>query len=101
MEFESSIASHRATPVIVEIWIIRDLQNFSNYNGVREEAMRGERRGSRTRTPAAIQNAIGCVAVLFFSRVPVSFPLFLLPLSFTFELSLRKTWFKFGSELLH
>ena len=31
MEFESSIASHRATPVFVEIWIIRDLQNFSNY----------------------------------------------------------------------
>ena len=63
--------------------------------------MRGERRGSRTKTPAAIQNAIGYVAVLFFSRVLVSFPLFLLPLSFTFELSLRKTWFKFGSELLH
>ena len=32
VEFESSIASHRATPVFVEIWIIRDLQNFSNYN---------------------------------------------------------------------
>ena len=31
VEFESSIASHRATPVFVEIWIIRDLQNFSNY----------------------------------------------------------------------
>ena len=31
MEFESSIASHRATPVFVEIWIIRDPQNFSNY----------------------------------------------------------------------
>ena len=36
VEFESSIASHRATPratpVFVEIWIIRNLQNFSNYN---------------------------------------------------------------------
>ena len=32
MEFESSIASHRATPVFVGIWIIRDLQNFSNYS---------------------------------------------------------------------
>ena len=45
------------------------------------------------KTPAAIEqlhwptlsmlNAIGCVAVLFFSRVPVSFPLFRLLLSFT------------------
>ena len=26
VEFESSIASHRATPVFVEIWIIRDLR---------------------------------------------------------------------------
>ena len=32
MEFESSIASHRATPVFVGTWIIRDLQNFSNYS---------------------------------------------------------------------
>ena len=31
VEFESSIASHRATPVFVEIWIIHNLQNFSNY----------------------------------------------------------------------
>ena len=31
MEFESSIASHRATPVFVEIWIVCDLQNLSNY----------------------------------------------------------------------
>ena len=37
------------------------------------------------KTPAAMQNADGCVAVLFFSRVPASFPLFLVPLSFTFE----------------
>ena len=71
---------------------------------MREEA--NERREEResdqnARSLAVMQNAIGCVAVLFFSRVPVSFPLFLLPLSFTFELSLRKTWFKFVSELLH
>ena len=32
VEFESSIASHRATLVFVEIWIIRDLQIFSNYS---------------------------------------------------------------------
>ena len=32
MEFESSIASHRATPIFVGTWIIRDLQNFSNYS---------------------------------------------------------------------
>ena len=32
VESESSIALHRATPVFVEIWIIRNLQNFSNYN---------------------------------------------------------------------
>ena len=32
MEFESSNASHRVTPVFVGIWIIRDLQNFSNYS---------------------------------------------------------------------
>ena len=31
MEFESFIASHHATPLFVEIWIIRNLQNFSNY----------------------------------------------------------------------
>ena len=42
------------------------------------------------KTPAAMQNAIGCVAVLFFPRIPVSFALFLLLLSFSF--SLRKTW---------
>ena len=52
--------------------------------GVREGAH--ERRGSLMKTPAAMQNADSCVAVLFFSRVPVSFPLFLVPLSFTFEL---------------
>ena len=40
MEFESSIASHRATPVFVEIWIIRDLQNFSNYSNVSLEYLR-------------------------------------------------------------
>ena len=32
VEFESSIASHRVTPVFVEIWIIRELQNFNIYN---------------------------------------------------------------------
>ena len=37
------------------------------------------------KTPAAMQNADGCVAFLFSSRVPASFPLFLVPLSFTFE----------------
>ena len=52
--------------------------------GVREGAH--ERRGSLMKTPATMQNADSCVAVLFFSRVPVSFPLFLVPLSFTFEL---------------
>ena len=31
VEFEWSVALHRATPVFVDIWIIRDLQNFSNY----------------------------------------------------------------------
>ena len=31
VEFESSIASHRASPVFVEIWIIRNLQNFTIY----------------------------------------------------------------------
>ena len=31
VEFESSIASHCASPVFVEIWIIRNLQNFTNY----------------------------------------------------------------------
>ena len=36
------------------------------------------------KTPAAMQNAIGCVAVLFFPRIPVSFALFLLLLSFSF-----------------
>ena len=29
--YRMSIASHRPTPVFVEICIIRDLQNFSNY----------------------------------------------------------------------
>ena len=38
------------------------------------------------KTPVSMQNAIGCVAVLFFSGVPVPFPLSLVPLSFTFEL---------------
>ena len=33
---------------------------------------RGEERDSNE-TPPAMQNALGCVAVLFFSRVPVSF----------------------------
>ena len=46
------------------------------------------------KTPAAMQNAICCVAVpVFFFRVPVSFPLFLVPLSFTFELKSQKNMF--------
>ena len=64
----------------------RDSVGRAKPNGVREVA--NERREEREwmKTPTAMPNTIGCVAVLFFSGFTISFPLFLVPLSFTFEL---------------
>ena len=64
----------------------RDSVGRAKPNGMRGGA--NERREVRewTKTPTAMPNAIGCVAVFFFSGVAISFPLFLVPLSFTFEL---------------
>ena len=78
-DFKYIIALTRLMPLNSENLI------FPQQRGCEKKQMRSEER-EWMKTPAAIQNAIGCVAVLFFSRVPVSFPLFPVPFSFSFEL---------------
>ena len=75
-DFKYNIGHYSLKSLACFLWIQKPI-------GVREGAH--ERRGSLMKTPAAMQNADGCVAFLFSSRVPASFPLFLVPLSFTFE----------------
>ena len=58
--------------------------NSETYWGARRSTW--EEREYDENASSYMQIADGSVAVLFFSRVPVSFPLFLVPLSFTFEL---------------
>ena len=78
-DFKYIIAWNRLMPFNSENLI------FPQQRGCEKKQMRSEER-EWMKMPAAMQNAIGCVAVLFFSRVPVSFPLSPVPFSFTFEL---------------
>ena len=69
--------------------------------GVRERtAERGEERESDENASSYAERH-RCLAVLFFSRVPASFALFLLLLSFTVELLSWKNMGDLGCELLY
>ena len=69
--------------------------------GVRERtAERGEDRESDENASSYAERH-RCLAVLFFSRVPASFALFLLLLSFTVELLSWKNMGDLGCELLY
>ena len=78
-DFKYIIALTRLMPLNSENLI------FPQQRGCEKKQMRSEER-EWMKTPAPMQNAIGCVAVLFFSGDPVSFPLFPVPFSFSFEL---------------